>query len=169
MSKSRGMTPKHERFVAEYLIDLNGKQAAIRTGYSPKTAEVQASRLLRVAKVKAAVEAGKQARAVRAGITAERVLEEMRRLAFSDLRTLFDEDGNLRPVHTLTAEQAAAISSLEVIIKNAAAGDGHTDTIHKLRVWDKPKTLEMLGKHLGLFEESARVSGTIELVWGSGS
>ena len=66
----------------------------------------------------------------------------------------------------LSDDEAASIASIEVIIKNAAAGDGHTDTIHKIRQWDKLKALEMAGKHFGVFAENANVSGTIELVWG---
>ena len=64
------LTLKQSRFVEEFLVDLNGKQAAIRTGYSPRTAEVQASRLLSNAKVDAAVKQAMQARSRRTGITA---------------------------------------------------------------------------------------------------
>lgn len=159
------LTPKQQRFIEEYLVDLNGTQAAIRAGYSRKTANVQASDLLTKPNIMAAVQAAQRERSHRAGITADRVLEEVRRLALSDVRSLFDEAGNLRPLHGLTDEQAAAIGGLEVVIKNAKAGDGHTDTIHKIKVWDKPKSLEMLMKHLGLFDEQSRISGRIELVW----
>lgn len=161
------MTHRQRLFVAEYLKDFNGKQAAIRAGYAAPNAEVTASKLLRQAKVQAEVAKAQDARARRIGIDADRVLEEVRRLALSDVRGLFDEDGNLRPLSELTDEQAAAIAGVEVIIKNAKAGDNQTDTIHKIRVWDKPKSLEMLMKHLGLLKEQASVSGTIELVWGS--
>lgn len=162
------LNPKQQRFVHEYLIDLNATQAAVRSGYSERTAKQQGSRLLTDADVAAAVAAGKAKQLGTADLSAARVLEEVRRLAMSDVRCLFDEHGNLRSIRDLTDEQAAAVAGLEVVIKNVAAGDGHTDTVHKIKVWDKPKALEMLMKHLGLFEENARVSGTIELVWGSG-
>ena len=148
------LTPKQARFVSEYLVDLNGKQAAIRTGYSPKTAEVQASQLLSLPKVKAAVAAGKALQLERADLSASRVLEELRRLAFADVRNLFDEHGKLKPLHDLTPEQSASIASLEVVIKNAEAGDGHTDTVHKIKVWDKPRVLEMLAKHFKLLDRA---------------
>lgn len=84
------LNPKQEAFVREYLVDLNGKQAAIRAGYSPKTAEVQASRLLSHVKVQEAIAAGKQAIAERTGITLERVLEEYARIAFADIRDVME-------------------------------------------------------------------------------
>lgn len=153
------------RFVSEYLIDLNGKQAAIRAGYAAKTAEVQASRLLTLPKVAAAVAEGQAKRLDSADLSAVRVLEEIRRLAFADVRLLFDERGNLRPIHTLNAEQSACIASLEVIKKNAEAGDGKIDTIHKLRVWDKTKSLEMLAKHFALLTEQIQHTGDVTFRW----
>src|SRR5271167_3160732 len=76
------LTPKQARFVEEYIVDLNGKQAAIRAGYSPRTAEVQSSRLLRNAKVDATAREAMQARSRRTGITADRVVLELAKLAF---------------------------------------------------------------------------------------
>ncbi len=159
------MTPKQARFVAEYLIDLNATQAAIRCGYSARTANRQGSRLLSNVDIAAAVAEKAQKQLASADLSAARVLEEMRRLAFSDVRALFNESGDLRPLHELTAEQAAAIASVEVVIKNAAAGDGVTDTVHKIKTWDKPRTLEMLGKHFGLLEDRVVHSGGLVVKW----
>src|SRR5688572_19699107 len=78
------LTPKQQLFVSEYLVDLNGKQAAIRAGYSPKTAEVQASRLLSLAKVKAAVSAAQGERSERTEITQDMVLQELWAIAMAD-------------------------------------------------------------------------------------
>ena len=153
------MTPKQARFAAEYLIDLNATQAAVRAGYSTKTAFAQGSRLLRNVEVARVVAEGQAKRLESADLSATRVLEEIRRLALSNVRDLFDEGGNLRPIHTLTAEQAACIGGIEVIIKNAKAGDGITDTIHKIKIWDKPKSLEILAKHFALLTERIEHSG----------
>ena len=128
------LTPKRQRFIAEYLIDLNAKQAAIRAGYSVKTAERQSSRLLTYPDVRSAVEQGKAKQLEAADVSAGRVLEEMRRLAFCDIRTFFDEHGNLKPIAQLTAEQGSALASMEVIIKNTEAGDGKTHRVHKFKV-----------------------------------
>ena len=78
------LTPKQTQFLAEYLIDLNGRQAAIRAGYTPKTAEVQASRLLRNAKVRVALEDAMQARSKRTEVSADRVIGELAKIAFSN-------------------------------------------------------------------------------------
>lgn len=101
----------------------------------------------------------------RADLTAERVMEEVRRIAFSDIRAIFDADGNLRPLHTLSAEEAAAIASVEVVIKNAKAGDGQTDTVHKIRAWDKLQGLEIACKRLGLLKESIDITGGLTVSW----
>jgi phage terminase small subunit len=159
------MTPKQARFVAEYVIDLNATQAAIRCGYSAKTAASQGERLLRNADIAAAVAKQTQAQLGKANITAERVKERLATIAFADIRDLHDDQGNLKPLHTLTADQAAAISQFEVIKKNAEAGDGVIDRVHKVRLADQMKALEMLGKHFGLFIEKVEHSGALEIKW----
>lgn len=153
------LTPKQQRFVAEYLVDLNATEAAKRCGYSAKTAMQQGSRLLTNVEIANAVADGKDRQLAKADLSATRVLEELRRLAFADVRTLFDEAGNLRPLHTLTADQAACIAGLEVIIKNAEAGDGKTDKVHKIKLLDKTKSLEMLAKHFALLTDKIEHSG----------
>ena len=159
------MTPKQARFVAEYLIDLNATQAAIRAGYSAKTAQVQGSRLLSNAMVAAAVATGKGRQLATADLSAVRVLEELRRLALVDLRGFFDDAGNLKAIKDLTAEQGAALASFEIIKKNAEAGDGIIDTVHKVKVWDKPRALEMLAKHFGLLIEKIDHMGSLAFRW----
>lgn len=159
------MTPKQSRFVAEYLIDGNATQAAIRAGYSAKTAYSIGEENLRKPEIAAAVKAEHEKLLAKTGITAERVLQEMGRLAFSDVSRLFTADGALKPLSQLTPEDSACIAGLEVIIKNAEAGDGHTDKVHKIKVWDKSKNLEMLAKHLGLFVEKVEHSGGVTISW----
>lgn len=158
------MNEKQKRFIAEYLIDLNATQAAIRAGYSEKTAASQGERLLKNAEIGAIVADKTQKRLEQADLTAARVLEEMRRLAFSDVRNLFDDAGNIKPLKELSAEDAACIAGLEVIIKNAKAGDGQTDTVHKIKIWDKTKTLQMLGQHFALLVERVQLEGDEKLI-----
>lgn len=159
------LTPKQQRFVSEYLRDLNATQAAIRAGYSAKTAGAQGSRLLTNVEIAAAVESGRAKQLERADLSAARVLEELRRLAFSDVRRLFDEHGNMKPLTELSAEDSSAIASIEVVKRNLTAGDGEVDTIHKLRVWDKPKSLDTLAKHFGLLKEHVQHTGEIRMTW----
>lgn len=158
------LTPKQQRFVAEYLGELNATQAAIRAGYSAKTADREGYRLLRKAEIAAAVQAGKSKQIAAADLSAARVLEELRRLAFADLRRLFDEHGNLKPLTQLSAEDAAAIASIEVVKKNLTAGDGKVDTVVKIRAWDKTRGLEMLAKHFALLTDVVRVDESDALI-----
>jgi phage terminase small subunit len=148
---------KHLKFVTEYLVDLNATEAAIRAGYSPHTARSQGARLLTDADIQAAIARKQDAQLERTDLTATRVLEELRRLSFSNVQDLFDEVGNFRPIQTLTREQAACIASLEVIKKNAVAGDGMIDTIHKVKVWDKTRSLEMVAKHFKLLTDVVKI------------
>lgn len=152
------LTEKHKRFVAEYLIDLNATQAAMRAGYSKKTAGSQAHDLLKKPEIATYLNTCLAKAIDRAELSADRVLEEMRRLSFSNVRDLFDADGNLIPIHKLTREQASCIASVEVVKKNLAAGDGQTDVVHKIKVWDKTRSLEQLGKHFGVLKELVDVT-----------
>jgi phage terminase small subunit len=109
--------------------------------------------------VKALVETGKAEKLARNTLAADRVLEEYRRLAFADIRTFFDADGNLKPIQDLDDDQGACLASLEVLIKNAKDGDGHTAEVHKYKLWDTTRALEALAKHFGLVRERLEVSG----------
>lgn len=140
---------KQLRFVDEYLVDLNATQAAIRAGYSAKTAKQQGHRLLTYVDVQKAIEAKRKEVAGEIGITRERVLKEMASLAFSDLRGIFDEHGALRPIHTLTAGQAASISSIEV----EGPSKQNPNWVTKVKLWPKGPQLENLLKHLGMAED----------------
>jgi phage terminase small subunit len=159
------LTPKQQRFVGEYLIDLNASAAAIRAGYSAKAANQTGPRMLVNAGVAEAVKLGKAEHLARTELTADRVLAELGRIAFSNITNLFDEKGNFRPIHTLTAEQAAAIGAFEVIKKNAEAGDGRIDVIHKIRMLDKVRALEILAKYFGLLTERVEHGGNIVIRW----
>lgn len=156
------MTPKQERFVQEYLVDLNATQAAIRAGYSAKTAEVQGPRLLGNVGVAEAIREAMEARAESAGITAERVLEEIAKSAFGDIRAVFDENGHLRLPDDLTDEAAASVASIEVVTKPSgvdADGNRVVEHVHKIKSWDKLKALELLGRHLGMFVDRREITG----------
>jgi phage terminase small subunit len=157
------LTPKQQRFVDEYLVDLNATDAARRAGYSAKTAEQQGPRLLGNVGVQAAIQRQQAKRVDKTGLTADRVLEEYRRLGFSNVQSLLDADGNLRPLHELPAEVAAAISSVEVVMKNAAAGDGKIDRVLKIKLWDKTRTLNDLARHFALLVDRVEVSGDLSL------
>jgi phage terminase small subunit len=90
-----GLTPKQQTFVDEYLVDLNATQAAIRAGYSKKTARSQGERMLTNVDVAAAIQKGFQKRSEKTQITAEKVLLELAVIAFADLQQLADMGGRI--------------------------------------------------------------------------
>ena len=97
--------------------------------------------------------------------TAERTKRELAGIAYSSLGDFMAPDGNWKPFHELTREQAACVKSVKVVKRNVEAGDGHVDTVYELVLWDKPKALEMLAKHFGLLLERVEHSGAIEVKW----
>lgn len=145
------LTDKQKRFVAEYLVDLNATAAAKRAGYSEKTACEQAARLLANVKVQTAVQEAKQARQERTEITQDMVLRETAKLAFFDIRKMFDKDGKPLDISELDADTAAALAGLDV--QDIADNDGdYVGFVKKYKMADKLKALELLGKHLGTWE-----------------
>lgn len=165
------LIPKRQRFVEEYLVDLNATQAAIRAGYSPRTANEQGSRLLADASVQAAIQAGQRARSAATGVTAARVVEELARIAFLDVGALFDEGDRMRPISELPESVRRAIAGLEVTReKRVTKTDPDnvetdiTDDLRKVKLWDKPRALELLARHLGMLKDTVRHEGIPQFV-----
>lgn len=92
-------------------------------------------------------------------IDPDRVLREVGRLAYSDIRRLFDERGNFLPIQKWPDDIAHAVASVEVLKRNVTTGDDKIDDVLKVRLWDKPGKLENLMRHHGQLEE--RVSLTV--------
>jgi phage terminase small subunit len=156
----RKLTARQERFVAEYLLQPNATQAAAKAGYSAKTADRIGPELLGKTCVAQAIAAAQAKRAERAEINADRVLAEVARLAFADVRALFDDDGRLRPIHQLTAEAAAAISSFEVVTRRTPGGEAaDIEHVARVRTFDKGSALVLLAKHLGLAPDRLQALG----------
>lgn len=160
MSDNRPLTPKQAAFVREYLVDLNATQAAIRAGYSEATAYSAGQRLLKDVEIATAVQKAMDKRAAKVEITAERVLQEIAKLAFFDPRKLFDESG--RPLHVsqLDDDTAAAVAGLDVVTQGNQEV-GIADVL-KIKLADKGQNLERLGRHLKLFTDKVEHSGAIE-------
>jgi hypothetical protein len=97
-------------------------------------------------------------------IDPDRALREAARLAYSDIRDVFDDQGRLKPIKQWPDGLASAIGGIEVVKRNVDSADGKTDDVIKLKVWDKPKALEMLFKHLGLLEERLKADVKIQIV-----
>jgi phage terminase small subunit len=134
----------------------------------PQNAVSQASRLSTKANVQAALEAGYKDRQTRTQVTADITVREISRLAHADIRKFYDEHGQLRPLHELPDDLAACIASIEVVrrktvgtVASAGSETGQAiEVIYKIKLWNKPRALELLGRHQGLFkdEQQAPVS-----------
>ena len=150
------LTPRQVRFVAEYLIHLNGQKAAECAGYAPKNARTTASQLLTKPNIQAAIAAGKAKQLAEANITAQEVLDTMARLTRVDVKSFYDAEGNPKPIQSWTPVQSAQVSRIETVTKKAE--DGSTATAMKLSFWSKEKALDMLGKHFGVLTEQINVT-----------
>jgi phage terminase small subunit len=152
----RRLTRRQQLFVEAYLALGIGTQAAIRAGYSAHTAQPIASTLLTKPHVAAAIRAGQQAQAARAAVTAERVIAELARLAFSDVTAIADwgPDGMaLHPLAETSPDDSAAIADLSVR-KTRWAVRTH------VRLHAKQGALDALAKYLGLYGHSAKLDAS---------
>lgn len=149
------LTAKQQRFCDEYLIDLNATQAAIRAGYSPKTAEQTASRLLTIVKVSDEIAREMAERSKRTGINQDRVVQELAKLAFVNIADVVDLD-SATVKETATGEDLACIQSVK--IKPSEFG-----TEREIKLYDKKASLELLGKHLGVFKDKLEVEADMDL------
>lgn len=165
----KGLTPKHQRFVDEYLVDLNATAAYGRAGYTARgnAAEVNACRLLRTAKVAAAVQEAMKAREQRTHITQDRVLQELARIAFFDIRKLYNDDGTLKSPTDLDDDAAAVLSGVDVVEQGAVEmdEDGNLQSVplftKKAKVFDKGAALTLAMRHLGMLTEKIEHSGAV--------
>lgn len=149
------LTAKQDRFVEEYLVDLNATQAAIRAGYSAKTAEWIGPQLLGKTHVAKAVSDAMEVRSKRVHVTQDRIIIELARIAFSDARQVmrWGPDGvELIDSDSLSDDAAALVSEVAQTVTRAGGSI-------KAKVHDKLKALEMLGRHLGMFKDRTELTG----------
>lgn len=147
------LTSKQQRFVEEYLIDLNATQAAIRAGYAEKGASVEGARLLANAKVGEAVAAGLKARSERTKIDADWVLTRLAEEAVADLADLYDDNGNLKPVKEWPLIWRQGLVTGLDVVEEFETVDGKKErvgVVRKLRHSDRIKRVELIGKHVGV-------------------
>lgn len=142
------LNAKQTKFVNEYLKDLNASQAAIRAGYSKNTSRSIANKLMTNADIQAEISRKMDKRAARTEITADRVLLELSRLAFLDVRKAFNKDGSLKAIHELDDDTAAAVAGMD--ITEFGSGDEQSGVVKKIKLSDKKGALELVMRHLGM-------------------
>lgn len=165
------LTPKQQRFCEEYLIDLNATQAAIRAGYSERTANEQGARLLANVSIKCVLDEAIQDRAEKTEITAERVLKEISIMAFYDPAAIMIEIGEVDPdladgisvsddgkIYGLRG--AGDIRRLPENVRRAIVGWGYDRNQNfTVKLADKSKALDQLARHLSLYNDKLEVNG----------
>ncbi len=153
------LTQKQQQFVEEYLVDLNATQAAIRAGYSAKTADVQGSRMLGNVKVQQAISEAMAERSKRTGVNQDRVVLELAKIAFVKMTDIVDKQGKIKI--TATEDDLACIESVKY---KRSKSDTGSSVEREVKIASKLKALEMLGKHLGMWNEKLDVNVNIPVV-----
>lgn len=160
------LTPKQQAFVTEYLIDLNATQAAIRAGYSAKDADVQGSRLLGNVRVADAVALGMKQRTERTLINADWVLKRLAIEADADMAELYDKEGKLKSIHEWPLIwRQGLVAGVETVRERSSGGDEEVSFVDKIKVSDRIKRLELIGRHVGVqaFKDKVEVDVTDDL------
>ena len=143
------MTKKQKRFVEEYLIDLNATQAAIRAGYSPSSANAIGTENLAKPCISAAVNKALAERSRRTGINADRVVKELARIAFVKITdVVHTDDVTIR--QDASEDDLAAVQSVKVKTMDSDKGSSEE---REVKLNDKIRALELLGKHLGMWDD----------------
>ena len=159
MAKKGKLTDKQWRFVEEYLIDLNATQAAIRAGYSAKTASEQGARLLANVSIQQAISERMAERSKRTGVNQDRVVLELAKIAFVRMTDVVDSNGRIR-------SDAAPddLSCIESIKYKESDNEYGGSVEREVKIGSKLKALELLGKHLGMWNDKLDVNITQPVV-----
>ena len=145
------LEPRQERFVQEYLIDLNGTQAYMRAepGTTEKSARTLASRMLAKVNVQKRIAAERSKTAAKLELTRERVLAEYTKLAFFDMRQAYHDSGALKLPHELDEDTAAAIAGYETVEMDGGGKDAPPLQVRKVKWADKRAALDSIMKAQG--------------------
>lgn len=143
------LTAKQEKFCIEYLKDLNATQAAIRAGYSEKTAAVIGAQNLIKLNIQEFIQSAREKDANSAEITRQKVINEYAKLAFFDIRKVLTIDGGLKDTTEWDGDSAAAIAGLESYDEKEPDSGIVLGTVRKIKISDKRAALDSLCKVLG--------------------
>lgn len=158
---SRKLTDKQQKFVEEYLLDLNATQACIRAGYSPNNADKIGSQLLGKTRVQEAISQAIAERSRRTGINQDRVIQELARIAFVKITDVVDSNGDIR--RDASDDDIACIESYKVKDSDTING---SSSEREVKLASKLKALELLGKHLGMWNDKLQVDVVLPVFGG---
>lgn len=148
------LTLREEKFINELLICGDAIEAALRANYSPVSASRMSKLLLSSPKIKKELDIRRAKLSRKYEISQQKVLEEMAKIAFSNVQDFYDESGNLKNITDLPRDVAASLSSVKVKNKVTENGDSLENWItEEIKLYDKKGQLDTLAKHLGLFEK----------------
>ncbi|MCC0013821.1 MAG: terminase small subunit [Rhodobiaceae bacterium] len=154
------LTAKQHRFVQEYLLDLNATQAAIRAGYSAKTARQVGAENLTKPVIAAAIFEAKADRSERTKVDSDWVLSRLADEADADIADLYNEDGSLKPVHQWPLIwRKGLVAGLDV---EEIKAEGQTiGIVRKVKLSDRIKRVELIGKHVDVqaFRDQVGLTG----------
>lgn len=153
------LTVKQQRFINEYLIDLNATQAAIRAGYSVKTANEQGAQNLAKLSIQQAISEKMAERSRRTGVNQDRVVLELAKIAFVKITDVVDLEGRIR--EDANEDDLACIESMKY---KESESDTSSSVGREVKISSKLKALELLGKHLGMWNDKLDVSMNIPVV-----
>jgi len=164
------ITDRMKKFVDEYLVDFNATQAAIRAGYSPDTANEQGSQLLARPDIRELVAEGQKEVMERTQTFQDNAVDELKIVGFSDLADFLTvKEGGIveqKSFDQLTKEQTKCIKKIKQVVRSTHAADGsllHQTATLEIELHDKLKALELLGRHLGMFNDTLRLEGALPL------
>lgn len=151
------LTNKQKKFIDEYLVDLNATQAAIRAGYKEKAAYRTGAENLRKPQIQEEIQKRMQERQQRTEVTQDMVVKELAAIAFARATDYVEIRSNgvcgtvvIKPTTDLSDQQIRAIAG----IKEGANGI-------EIKLNDKEKALELLGRHLGMWNDKIKVDGEV--------
>jgi len=160
------MTPKQQRFVAEYIKNgMNARQAAIAAGYSTKSAGNEGPRLLGHPEVKEAIAKRTQKAFAKIEFGIDRTLERVAQIAFFDVKDLFDDDGSLKSIKEIPPEARTVLAGLEVTELFAGAGEEKhaCGVVKKVKLADRLRALDMLMRYHSLYKDKVEITVDSEL------
>ncbi len=156
---------KQESFCQEYLKDRNSTQAAIRAGYSAKSAKQDASQILTYTNVKHRINQLIKEQLDKIKIDANFIIRELLNSATVDINDAYDEDGNLKPISEIPEPLRKAITEIrtEELFEGQGKNRERIGTAKTVKFRDGLRALELLGKHLKMFADVIDLHGMDQL------